>query len=259
MKRMMVAGNWKMNTTSASAVQLAGQLAAAWSEHHLAVDVLACPPFPYLLPVRDQLAGSGVHLGAQDVYHESPGAFTGQVAVEMLLDVGCQSVILGHSERRHVLGETDADICSKVIAARDAGLQVILCVGELLSERESGDMEAVLNRQLSGGLAEVSDTLVNDLIIAYEPVWAIGTGVTASPEQADEAHAFIRQHLTDRYGAEVGASTRILYGGSVKPDNALSLMRQPNVDGALVGGASLTLEQFQPIIEAAVTVTQGSD
>jgi len=256
MKRMMVAGNWKMNTKSSSASQLAGELAAAWPETHADVDVLACPPFPYLIPVQSQLGDSGVSLGAQDVYWENPGAFTGQVAVEMLLDVGCQYVILGHSERRHVLGETDEDIRRKLAAARAAGLQVILCVGELLSERERGEMESILQRQLSGGLDGVDANTAHGVVIAYEPVWAIGTGVTASPEQAEQAHAFIRDHLADRYGGEVGASTRILYGGSVKPDNALALLQQPNVDGALVGGASLSVEQFRPIIDAALAVAE---
>jgi len=250
----LIAGNWKMNTTRASAVELARKVsvAAANAKH---VDVLVCPPFPYLTPVRDALGTGGVALGAQNVYFEPPGAFTGEVAVEMLLDVGCRYVILGHSERRHVLGENDAVINRKVQASLAKGLDVILCVGELLQERQAGRTEAVLDAQMSGGLSGVSAEALAHVVLAYEPVWAIGTGVTASPEQADSAHAHLRKWLAGRYNPQVAQRMRILYGGSVKPDNAASLLGLPNVDGALVGGASLKADQFVPIIEAAVAVS----
>jgi len=257
MRRYLVAGNWKMNTTSASGTQLAEQLAAQTIEAGKAVDILVCPPDPYLIPVSQSLEGSGIKLGAQNAYFEDPGAFTGETANEMLLDVGCTHVILGHSERRHVMGETDSLIGSKVQSALSKGLQVILCVGELLEEREAGQTESVLDRQMQGGLAGVNAASTHNLIIAYEPVWAIGTGKTASPEQAELAHVHLRKWLTDHYNSDVGDSVRVLYGGSVKPDNASELLGQPNVDGALVGGASLKAELFVPIIEAAVRLAQG--
>jgi triosephosphate isomerase len=246
----LIAGNWKMNTTLGAAVDLAKKVAAAAAKAPQ-IDVLVCPPFPYLLAVREALGTSKAALGAQNVYCEPPGAFTGEVAVEMLLDVGCRYVILGHSERRHILGENDTLVNKKVKASLAKGLDVILCVGELLEERQAGRAEAVLDRQMAGGLAEVAAEALSHVVIAYEPVWAIGTGVTASPEQADSAHAHLRKWLGVRYNPQVADKTRILYGGSVKPDNAASLLSLPNVDGALVGGASLKAEQFVPIIDAA--------
>ncbi len=240
-----------MNTTRDAAVDLARKVAAA-AAHAKQVDVLVCPPFPYLIPVREAIgSGGGVALGAQNVYFEPPGAFTGEVAVEMLLDVGCKYVILGHSERRHVLGEDDSLINRKLKSALSKGLDVILCVGELLEDRQAGRTEGVLDSQMAGGLADVSVEALSHVVLAYEPVWAIGTGVTASPEQADSAHAHLRKWLSVRYNPTVAEQMRILYGGSVKPDNAASLLSLPNVDGALVGGASLKAEQFVPIIEAA--------
>ena len=255
MRRLFVAGNWKMTTNRQSATELA----AAIAEHVQGgtdVDVLVCPPFPYLDAVGAVVAESAISLGAQNAYFESPGAFTGEVAIEMLQDIGCDWVILGHSERRHVLGETDALINKKVAASLEKGLKVILCVGEQLSEREAEQTEAVLDSQLSGGLDGVAESLVGDLVIAYEPVWAIGTGLTATPEQAESAHAHLRNWLVNRYNSAVADATRILYGGSVKPDNALTLLQQPNVDGALVGGASLKAETFGPIIDAAVELSR---
>jgi len=251
MRRFLIAGNWKMNTTRQSGVALAAELAAVAAQPEAGVEVLVCPPFPYLLAVGEALAGSAVHLGAQDVYFEASGAFTGEVAIDMLRDCGCRYVILGHSERRHVMGETDATINRKVRAAIAGGISAVLCVGELLSERQSGQTEEVLDRQMEGALSAVSEADADGLIIAYEPVWAIGTGVTATPEQAESAHEHLRKWLAGRYTAAFAEKVRILYGGSVKADNAETLLGQPNVDGALVGGASLKSSTFVPIIEAA--------
>lgn len=252
MRRYLIAGNWKMNTTLDSGVALAKSLVEAATAAADVADVLVCPPFPYLLPVRDAVSGSPIEVGAQNAYFEESGAFTGEVSVDMLKDVGCGSVILGHSERRHVLGETDETINLKVKAVLAKGLKAVLCVGELLSEREAGQTELVLDTQMQGGLADVSADDLKNVVIAYEPVWAIGTGKTASPEQAESAHAHLRKWVETNYTHEVAEQLQILYGGSVKPANAESLLTQPNVDGALVGGASLKDELFVPIIEAAV-------
>ncbi|MBC7966326.1 MAG: triose-phosphate isomerase, partial [Fuerstia sp.] len=224
MRRFLIAGNWKMNTTRQSGVALAGELAAVAGKNETGVEVLVCPPYPYLIPVGEKLSGSAVQLGAQDSYFEAPGAFTGEVAVEMLKDCGCRYVILGHSERRHVLGETDEIINRKTRAAISGGLQVVLCVGELLNERQAGQTEEVLDRQMQGGLSGISEAEAANLVIAYEPVWAIGTGVTATPEQAESAHDHLRNWLASRYTPAFSEKVRILYGGSVKADNAETLL-----------------------------------
>jgi triosephosphate isomerase (TIM) len=254
LRRKLVAGNWKMNTTRATAVELAKAVAAQVPADRRDVEVLVCPPFPYLLPVGESIRGSGVKLGAQNCYFEPPGAFTGEVAVGMLADVGCQYVILGHSERRHVLGETDAVIGRKVAAAIAGGLEVILCVGELLSEREGDKTGAVLDRHMEGGLSQIKEEALEHVTVAYEPVWAIGTGRTATPAQAEEAHLHLRKWLANRYNSRRSDGLRILYGGSVKADNAQELMSQADVDGALVGGASLKADSFLAILEAAAKV-----
>lgn len=258
MRRLLVAGNWKMNTTRQSGVELATAVAAACREPHARVEVAVCPPFPYLLPVAAAVAGSAVAVGAQNCSAEKPGAFTGETALEMLQDCGCRWVILGHSERRAVLGESDAVINRKVQAALAKGLPVILCVGEQLQQRQDGLTEAVLDGQMEGSLAGVSEAALAQVVIAYEPVWAIGTGVTATTEQAESAHRHLRSWLQSRYNGEAASRTRILYGGSVKPDNALALLSQPNVDGALVGGASLKAADFLGIIQAAQTVQKST-
>lgn len=255
MRRFLVAGNWKMNTTRESGSKLAEDLVTAVPVENKAVEVLVCPPSPYLTTIGEIVNGTGVRFGAQNCYHETPGAFTGEIATEMLVDVGCRSVLLGHSERRHILKETDADINLKVGKALTAGLQVILCVGELQSERESEQTESVLDTQMTGGLAGVEAPAFDNIVIAYEPVWAIGTGLTASPDQAESAHQYLRNWLKEHYSAEIANSTRILYGGSVKPDNAKELLSQENVDGALVGGASLKADLFIPIIQAAIELS----
>lgn len=255
MRRFLVAGNWKMNTTKDSGSQLAQALVAEVPEENNAVEVLVCPPFPYLTTIGDITSGSGVGIGAQNCYHETPGAFTGETATEMLTDVGCRSVLIGHSERRHILKETDSDINLKVKKALASGLQVVLCVGELQSERESDQTESVLDTQMTGGLEGVDASSFSQIVIAYEPVWAIGTGLTATPDQAEAAHLYLRSWLKDHYSSEIADATRILYGGSVKPDNAKELLSQENVDGALVGGASLKAELFIPIIQAAAELS----
>jgi triosephosphate isomerase len=251
MRRFLIAGNWKMNLLRTSSAALGSELAKVAAADESRVELLVCPPYPYLLPVAEALKGSAVRLGAQDCYFEAPGAFTGEVATDMLKDCGCSYVILGHSERRHVLGESDAIINRKLRAVIAAGLAPILCVGELLTERQSGATDDVLDRQMEGGLAGVSATEAASLVIAYEPVWAIGTGVVATPEQAESAHEHLRKWLARRYSPALAEQTRILYGGSVKADNAESLLGLPNVDGALVGGASLKAVSFVPILEAA--------
>ncbi len=251
MRRLFVAGNWKMNTLAKSGVALASGLAAELPASHPGVQVAVCPPFPYLSAVGQAVAGSGVELGAQNASQEKPGAFTGEIGVDMLVDVGCQWVILGHSERRAIYGETDELISKKTAAALAGGLSVMLCVGESRTEREGGQTEIVLDRQMAGSLSGIDAEGMKRVVIAYEPVWAIGTGLTATTEQAECAHRHLRNWLSTRYNSPLAEATRILYGGSVKPQNARSLMEQPNVDGALVGGASLKLEDFLPIVRAA--------
>ncbi len=251
MRQKLVTGNWKMNTIRESAEALARGVADVGRVE--GVDILLAPPFPYLLPVADAVRGTGIRVAGQNAWHEPPGAYTGEVALAMLVDCGCSAVILGHSERRHVLLETDAIINCKVRAAVDAGLQVVLCVGELLAEREVGKTETVLNTQMAGGLAGVEADEFANVVVAYEPVWAIGTGRTATPDQAQAAHAHLRNWIAGRYNPEIAEATRILYGGSVKPGNAAELMNQPDVDGALVGGASLNADDFVAIIKAAAS------
>jgi triosephosphate isomerase len=249
MPRPLIAGNWKMNSDRASAVELAGGIARRAGDFGRC-DLLVCPPFVYLPAVADALAGTKVALGAQNMYYEKNGAFTGEISAAMLRDIGCGYVILGHSERRHILGETDALVNKKTLAALAAGLVPIVCVGELLAEREAGQTAAVIRRQFTGSLAGITADQVEWLVIAYEPVWAIGTGRVASPQQAEEVHADLRSLLAERYN-DRSAAVRILYGGSVKPDNAGDLLSQPNIDGALVGGASLKVDDFLGIAAAA--------
>jgi triosephosphate isomerase len=251
MRKKFIAGNWKMFTTSSAAVKLAAEVVKGIAGESR-ITTAVCPPFPYLERVATVVRGSLVELGAQNLYPEKEGAFTGEVSPTMLVDVGCKHVILGHSERRHKLGETDAFINRKVHAALTAGLHVILCVGETLAEREANQTETVLDTQLTDGLAGVSAESLTRLVLAYEPVWAIGTGKNATPDQAQEAHAFLRRRVADLCGQKAADNLLIQYGGSVKPDNARSLLTQPDVDGALVGGASLQPGQFLDIARAAL-------
>jgi triosephosphate isomerase len=251
MRKKFVAGNWKMYTTAASARQLAAAVVSGLGAEKRVV-VAVCPPFPYLAVVAEALRGSAVELGAQNLYPEKEGAFTGEVSPAMLVDVGCRCVILGHSERRHKLGETDAFINRKVQAALAAKLRVILCIGETLDERMGDRTEAVLDAQLTGSLAGLDAAAMADVVLAYEPVWAIGTGRNATPEQAQQAHAYIRRRIGERFGEETARDLPIQYGGSVKPDNAAALLHQPDVDGGLIGGASLNADQFLAIVRAAL-------
>ena len=251
MRTLFVAGNWKMYTNAASAVALASAVVKGVGSDSR-VRVAVCPPFPYLAKVADAVRGSVVGLGGQNCYTEKEGAFTGEVSPTMLVDVGCRYVILGHSERRHKLGESDAFINKKVHAALGAGLDVILCVGETLEEREGNRTEKVLETQVNAGLAALSAEQLAKLVIAYEPVWAIGTGRNATPEQAQQAHAVIRGRVAALFGDKPAGALIIQYGGSVKPDNAAALLGQPDVDGALVGGASLQAEPFVAIVRAAL-------
>ena len=250
MRRPLIAGNWKMNTNWAQAAALAKGVAARAGEFGK-VDLLVCPPFVYLSATADALGESGVALGAQNMYHEADGAFTGEISAAMLLDLGCRYVILGHSERRHILGETDADVNKKTLAALAAGLVPIVCVGELLAERESGQTAVVIRRQFEASLAGITAEQIDRVVIAYEPVWAIGTGKVASPEQAEQVHADLRSLLAKHYNDSSAAKVRILYGGSVKPSNAAELLAQPNIDGALIGGASLKVDDFLGIAAGA--------
>jgi len=247
MRRALIAGNWKMNLDRVSAVALAEGVARE-ARNVDGVDLAVCPPSPYLDAVAVALAGSRVALGAQNMYHQPQGAFTGEISAAMLCDLGCTYVILGHSERRHILGETDADINRKVHSALQAGLTPIVCVGELLAEREAGRTMEVIRRQFDGSLAGLSAEQMCRIVLAYEPVWAIGTGRVATPQQAEEVHLDLRKIMQDRYNGQVADSVRIQYGGSVKPENAGELLGQPNIDGALVGGASLKVDQFMGIV-----------
>jgi len=253
MRRPFVAGNWKMNTDSRSSVELAkgvvdGSIELAGRD----VDVAVCPPFVYLQAVGRAVSSSSVAVGAQDVYYEVKGAFTGEISASMLKDIGCTYALCGHSERRHVIGETDELINRKVTAAIVGGLLPILCVGELQSEREAGQTEEVVTRHIEKGLAGLSAEKASAVTVAYEPVWAIGTGLTATPEQAQEVHEFIRGLLAEIYDGQLAEEIRILYGGSVNAANAADLMGRADVDGVLVGGASLKVDDFVAIIEAAV-------
>lgn len=250
MRRPFIAGNWKMNLDRASVVELAKALADKAASYP-DVEIAVFPPAVYIDAVREAAAGSPLGYGAQNLYHEANGAFTGEISAAMLLDLGCDYVILGHSERRHILGETDADVNKKVHAALAAGLVPIVCVGELLSEREAGKTNDVIRTQFDGSLAGISAEQMTGVVIAYEPVWAIGTGKVATPEQAEEVHRELRKLLTDRYNGHVAESVRIQYGGSVKASNAAELLAKENVDGALVGGASLKADEFLGIVAAA--------
>ena len=255
-RQRFIVGNWKMHTTAFEAQQLARSIVEGLEAADLVTTIL-CPPFPYLAVVGDMLKGSRVALGAQNMYPDAQGAFTGEVSPAMLLDLGCTHVLAGHSERRHILGESDAFINRKVRCALDAGLNVILCVGETLEQRKAKQTDALLDQQLSLGLAGVSLQSLPRLSIAYEPVWAIGNAEHhATPQQAQDAHAAIRRQFSRIFGEPEAHGLTIQYGGSVVPDNTVAFLSRHGVDGALVGGASLKADEFLAIVHAAVQETQ---
>lgn len=250
MRKIFVAGNWKMNNAGPKgAVSLAEAVVADLGKE-TAVDVAVCPPFTALTAVAGVVAGTKVALGAQNVYPKDSGAYTGEIDPNALLEVGCRYVILGHSERRQYFKETDEFINEKVKFALAKGLLPIMCCGETKEEREKGVTRDVVRRHIEKGLAGIDSEAIVKVVIAYEPVWAIGTGLTAEPGDAEEVHAFIRGLLTEKHGKEAAENIRIQYGGSVKPDNAKELFSQPNIDGGLIGGASLKADQFKAIVEA---------
>jgi triosephosphate isomerase len=251
MRKPLIAGNWKMFKTVPEARGLVGALRASLDAEPAAGDVLVAPPFTALHAVAAALAGSRIGVAAQDMHHEKEGAFTGEVSATMLKDAGCSHVILGHSERRHLFGEGDDAVGRKARAAWDNGLVPIVCVGETQSERDSNRTLEVVERQLERGLRQLRPEEAARSVVAYEPVWAIGTGRVATPAEAEEVHRAIRKLVRVSHGDDVAAALRVLYGGSVKPENAAALLEQDNIDGALVGGACLVADSFLKIIRAA--------
>jgi triosephosphate isomerase len=246
-----IAGNWKMNKTVGEALDLIRELKASISGVigvEGEVEVAVAPPFTALYAVHKELEGSSIRLAAQNLYWEEKGAFTGEISPPMLKEVGCHYVIIGHSERRQFFGESDETVNRRINAALAQGLKVIFCIGETLREREEGKTFSLIERQMEGGLKGLGGQGMGNMVVAYEPVWAIGTGKTATREQAEEVHRFIRGKLERLYSKEVSEEIRIQYGGSVTPDNIKGLMNQPNIDGALVGGASLKAESFSKIV-----------
>ncbi|MGA2585837.1 MAG: triose-phosphate isomerase [Candidatus Aminicenantales bacterium] len=250
-KPPFIAGNWKMNLTVPEAKALLASILRAGPLLSEAA-IVVIPPFTALVDAAKLLLDTPVRLGAQNLFWENQGAYTGEISAPMLADVGCRYVIVGHSERRGHFGETDSVVGKKILAALGAGLQPIVCIGETLEEREAGQTVRKIARQILGGLEGLPAERFRDVIIAYEPIWAIGTGKTASPAQAEEIHAFIRRTLEEKYGNEAASCAIILYGGSVKPANSYSLFKEKNIDGFLVGGASLEAESFILITKEAM-------
>jgi len=252
MRGYLVAGNWKMNGSNAANAELVDGIVAGMPQSD-SVELLICPPFPYLAAMAAKLSGSGVALGAQNVSQHQAGAYTGETAPSMLSDVGCTYVLVGHSERRAIMGETSDMVAAKFQAAQDAGLIAVLCVGETQQQREAKQTEAVVDEQLNAVIDGSGIQAFSNAVIAYEPVWAIGTGLTATPEQAQDVHRHIREVLAAR-DQDVADAVRILYGGSVKGDNAAGLFSKPDIDGGLIGGASLKSADFLAIAEAAASL-----
>lgn len=249
-RKYLIAGNWKMNKTPSEGAELVREINLALGQK-TDVGVAICPPFTALESCAKELDESNVQLGAQNMHPKSEGAYTGEVSPLMLRALFCSFVILGHSERREYFGESDEFINEKVLAAFESNLKPILCVGETLEQRESGDTMNVVRTQLAGGLASVTAEQAESLVVAYEPVWAIGTGKTATPEMAQEVHAYIRSILVEKFGDSVAGKVRILYGGSMKPGNASELLDQTDIDGGLIGGASLLAKSFIELVEIA--------
>jgi len=251
MRKTVIAGNWKMNNDLKESEKLIVELKNLLQNEKPNCDVIVCPPFTSLSEASKLVKGTMIKLGAQNMHFEDNGAFTGEVSASMLRSGGCEYVILGHSERRHIFGESDEVINKKIKRALSAGLKPIFCIGELLEERENGTTNDVVKRQVLKGLDGISAEDMKNVIVAYEPVWAIGTGKTASPAQAQEVHEFIRDLIEIDYSLEVANELTIQYGGSVKPDNAKELLSQKDIDGALVGGACLKADSFMGIIKGA--------
>ena len=248
MRKNIIAGNWKMNMSVSEAEDLVKDLKFNLKEAD-DTEVVLCPPFTMLLGVNEIIKDSPIKLGAQDVFWEAEGAYTGEISPPMLKDVGCEFVIIGHSERRKYFNESDAVVNKKIKTALSFGLTPIVCVGETLEEKEKGIAEETVVGQITNGMAGISTEEMSRIIIAYEPIWAIGTGRTATPQVADGMHLIIRNQLSELYSSDFGANVSILYGGSVKPDNIDDLMKQENIDGALVGGASLNSKSFTRIVK----------
>ena len=248
MRKPVIAGNWKMNKTVAEAVALASELKATIG-NITDVQAVICPVFTAIKSVADIVKGTNIAVGAQDMHWETSGAFTGEVSAEMLKEAGATYVIIGHSERRQFFGETNETVNKKVKKALAVGLIPIVCVGEMLNDRETGKTNCVVDEHVTEGLAGICADDMKKVIIAYEPVWAIGTGKTATPQQAEEVHAFIRKRLTEIWNAETAETVIIQYGGSMKPDNVAELLKQPNIDGGLIGGAALTADSFTKLVK----------
>lgn len=254
MRKPLIAANWKMNKTIGEALSFAGvfaeRLYRRFPDKNIPVDVALFPSFLSIPALCALFANEPIHIGAQNMHWEKSGAFTGEVAPYMLKDAGCAFVILGHSERRHIFGETDEDVIKKVRAALDHGLNPVICVGETLEEREADETDRVVSRMVKAAFSVVDPEELRSVTVAYEPVWAIGTGKTATAEQAQEMHAFIRKIVAEKYGKDTAKNLSILYGGSCNASNAKELFANPDVDGGLIGGASLSVDKFMPIIEA---------
>jgi triosephosphate isomerase len=251
MRNLLIAGNWKMYKTVSESLETVKKLYNK-VKNISTIEIAVCPPFTALKPVSEFLKQTNIKLGAQNLFWEDEGAYTGEISPVMLKDAGCEYVIIGHSERREYFGETDEKVNKKIKSALKHNLKPIVCVGEKLEEREKGITEKILEIQITNGLKNLSKTEIKFVVIAYEPVWAIGTGKTATPEIANSAQKFIRDKIEEMFGKDISENIRILYGGSVKPENAKSLLQQEHIDGALVGGASLDADKFAQIIEAGL-------
>lgn len=250
-RKIIIAGNWKMNKTAAEGVEFIREFSALVSDCK-DVEIVVCPTFTALAQVVEAAAGTNVKVGAQNIHWAENGAFTGEISAEMLKETGVEYVIIGHSERRQYFGETDETVNKRLSAALAAGLIPMVCIGELLEERESGKTEEVLKTQITGAFKDISSEDMEKIVVAYEPVWAIGTGKTATPEMAEETHAFVRSVIAELYTQDVADKVRIQYGGSMKPGNSAELISQADIDGGLVGGASLQPESFAELIRNAV-------
>lgn len=249
MRKKLLAGNWKMNQDKETVVNFAQNLKAKFTENKAELDILICPPFVYIPIFREITKGTLICTGAQNVSYAEKGAYTGEVSAQMLKDIDVQYCIIGHSERRQYFNETDEMLIKKIEQLYKNGLKIIFCCGEILSEREAGNAFNVVEKQVKNVLSNFSEEIMKNIVIAYEPVWAIGTGVTASPEQAQEMHSFIRQTIKNIFNEDIANQTRILYGGSVTPENAANLFAMPDIDGGLVGGASLKIDSFLKIYD----------